>query len=235
MNRKLEALSRRYLAALRNHLEQKPEAGLKLARGLGEKSVALGLDTLDLARVHQRALGFIEAGQSRDGVIKKAELFFTETLAPIEETHRVAIKSNERLKRLTETLKRRTSELTVAANSLKEGIARRKAAELALEKSGQHYQTLLDDSLALQKRLQTIAHRILSAEEHNRGKTSHALQNEIAQTLLAINVRLLGVKEAVGRSARIVQEEVLRTSRLVDLSMKTIERFVRECSNYNAK
>jgi hypothetical protein len=55
MNSKLSALSGRYLAALRKHLKQSPCASFEPARALGRQAVAGGLETLDLARIHQRA------------------------------------------------------------------------------------------------------------------------------------------------------------------------------------
>ena len=100
--------------------------------------------------------------------------------------------------------------------------------EVALKKSGEHYKMLLEDALALQKRLQQLSHRILSAQENKRKKISHELQDEIAQTLLGINVRLLALKKAAGHNARGLQQEIAGAQRLVDMSVKTIDRFTRE-------
>jgi len=80
----------------------------------------------------------------------------------------------------------------------------------------------------LQKHLQHLTHRILSAQEDKRKKISHDLQDEIAQTLLGINVRLLTVKEAASRDAKSLNKEIASTQRLVDISARTVERFARE-------
>jgi hypothetical protein len=45
-----------YLAALRNHLKAVPKAGLQPALGLGRQTVALGLETLELARIQALTL-----------------------------------------------------------------------------------------------------------------------------------------------------------------------------------
>ena len=116
-------------------------------------------------------------------------------ITPIEETHCAALKADARLSRLNKTLGRRTVDLAASNHSLQQGIARRKAVEAALKKSGEHYKTLLEESLALQKHLQRLTHRILSAQERKRREIGHDLQNEIAQTLLGINVRLLTLKK----------------------------------------
>jgi signal transduction histidine kinase len=228
MKRKLSRLSGRYASALRKHLKQGPQASLQPERGLGRQAVASGLETLDVARIHERALAALEAAGSKDGIIGRADIFFTETIAPIEQTHRAALKASARLNRLNKMLGRRTVDLAASNRSLQQGIARRKTVEAALKKSGEHYKTLLEESQALQKHLQHLTHRILAAQEDKRKKLSHDLQDEIAQTLLGINVRLLTVKKAAGRSAKSLQKEIASTQRLVDMSVKTIQRFARE-------
>ena len=79
MKRKLSALSGRYLAALRKHLRQGPRASLEPARGLGRQAVAIGLETLDVARIHERALDMLHASASKDGRMERADIFFTES------------------------------------------------------------------------------------------------------------------------------------------------------------
>jgi signal transduction histidine kinase len=228
MKRKLSAMSQQYVTALKKHLKQGPRASLAPARGLGRRAVAIGLETLDVARIHAGALATLEASSSRDGMIKRAEIFFAEAITPIEKTHRAALKANLHLSRLHKTLGRRTMDLAASNRSLKQGIARRKAAERALKKSGERSQKLLDESRRLQKHLQHLTHRILSAHEDKRKKISHDLQDEIAQTLLGINVRLLTLKKEAAVNAKGLQKEIAGTQRLVDMSVKSLDRFTRE-------
>ena len=95
MKHKLIALSQQYVTALRKHLKQGPRASLQPARGLGRLAVASGLETLDVARIHEEALAALEASSSRDGIIERAEIFFTETITPIEKTHQHPLGSTE--------------------------------------------------------------------------------------------------------------------------------------------
>jgi len=136
MNGKLSALSRRYEAALRKHLKHGPRASLHLARDLGLQAVALGLETLDVVRIHEGALALCQADRSRNGVILRGGVFFAEVIIPIENTHRAALEANARLTQVNKTLGRRTGNLKAANQLLKQGIARRKAVEKALEESG---------------------------------------------------------------------------------------------------
>jgi len=228
MKRKLSALSGRYLAALRKHLKPNAPASLEPARGLGLRAVAIGLETLDLARIHEGALATLGASWSKDGVMERAGLFFTEAITPIEETHRAALKARARLNQVSRTLGRRTVDLAVSNRSLKEGIARRKTAEAAFKKSGEHYQTLLEESLALQEHLRRLTYRVLSAQEEKRKKIGHELQDEIAQTLLGINIRLLTLKRDAAVNATGFKKEIASTRRLVHKSVKSIKRFARE-------
>ena len=233
MERKLTALSQRYLTALRKHLQQRPQADLQPARDLGRDAVAVGLETLDVARIHDGALATLEVSSSRDGIIERAEVFFTEAITPIEKTHHAALKTNVRLRQLSKRLGRRTVDLAVSNRSLKQGIARRKTVEKALKKSGERSKRLLEESRRLQKHLQHLAHRIMAAQENKRKKISHDLQDEIAQTLLGINVRLLTLKKEGAVNTEGFKKEIASTQRVVDMSVKTIKRFAREFGNHH--
>ena len=83
MKRELTALSRRYGAALRKYLMQGPQAKSQPARTLGFQAVSLGLETLDVARIHQGALATLEASSSRDGMTRRAGIFFAEAVTPL--------------------------------------------------------------------------------------------------------------------------------------------------------
>jgi signal transduction histidine kinase len=228
LKRNLLRLSRRYRVALRKHLKQGPQASLQPARRLGCQAVAIGLETLDVVKFHQDALASLESSASKDGIIGRAELFFTEAITPIEKTHQAALKTDRHLSRLNRILGRRAAALAVTNRSLMRGVAQRKAAEETLKKRGKHSKRLLQESLALQKHLQHLTHRILSVQEHKRKAISRDLQDEIAQTLLGINVRLLTLKKQAAVNAKGLRKEIARTERLVDTSVKSIERFARE-------
>ena len=137
------------------------------------------------------------------------------------------------MNKLKKALGRRTAALGAANKSLTQGIARRKTVELALNKRREQYKSLLKESLALQKHLRYLTHRTLVAQEDSRKKISHDLQNEIAQTLLGINVRLLTVKQAAGLNAKSLLKELGGTERLVNLSAKTIAGVAREFGKHH--
>ena len=228
MKQKLIRLSQRYVTALRNHLNAGPRASLQPALGLGRRAVVLELETLELARIHERALDTLEAASGKDGFVKRAEIFFAEALTPIVETHRAARQSKFELNRLNQTLDRRTAELAVTHRQLQRGIVRRKSVEAALKISGEHYTKLLKESLQLQEGLRQLTHQVLAAQEDERRKISRELQNEIAQTLLGINVRLLTLKQEARNNTTGLKNEIASTRRLVLKSAKSVRRVARE-------
>ena len=237
MKRELARLSQRYTAALQEYLRQRPRAipphGTALA--LGRQAAALDLETLDVARIHEAALVALGASSSRDYLIKRAGLFFSEAVTPIEQTHRAALEANARLTRLGNTLGRRTADLAASHRSLLQGIVRRKTVERALKKSAAHSRKLLNESRRLQEHLQRLTHQILSAHEDNRKEISRDLHDEIAQTLLGINVRLLTLQKEAAGNAHGLKKDIVSTQRLVDKSVKSIKRFAREFGIHNRR
>jgi len=226
--RRIVALSERYAKALRTHLRAGLSASLRPALKLGRQAVSLGLETLELARMHERAFATFGPSRTKHQSLRKAEIFFTEALTPIVETHRAARQSKINLNRLTEKLDARTAELASSNHQLQRGIARRKSVEAALKKSGIHYSKLLNDSLHLQAGLRQLAHRLLAAQEDERKNMSIELQNEIAQTLLGINARLLSLKQDVRINTQVLKSEIATTQQLVRKSAKSVRRVARE-------
>ncbi len=227
MKRKLTRLSRSYAAALREHLKQGPQASLQPARGLGRQAVSLGLETLDLVRIHAGALITAATSASRAGT-RQAKAFFSEALSAVEQTHRAALHTQARLNQANRTLDRRTADLALSTRSLKQSVVCRKSAEQALKTSSEHSQKLLQESRRLQQHLRELAQQLLAAQENERTKMSHDLQDEIAQTLLGINVRLLTMKKMVEHKEQGLNGEVAITERLVESSVQSVKRFARE-------
>ena len=127
---------------------------------------------------------------------------------------------------------RRTGDLAASDRSLKQGIAQRKAVEGALKQSRAHYKALLEESLALQEHLRHLTHQILSAQEAERKKISRELRDEIAQTLLGINVRLLTLKKAAKGNTANLKKEIANTQRLVQESVRSINQFAHELDSH---
>ena len=80
----------------------------------------------------------------------------------------------------------------------------------------------------MQRHLRDLTQQILIAQEDKRKKLSHDLQDEIAQTLLGINVRLMALKKEAALNAKGFKKEIAGTQRLADKAKQSINRFARE-------
>ena len=232
MGRKLNGLSRRYVAALRKHLKQGPRASLHPAHALGRRSMDLGLETLDLARFHEQALiTLVLPGYSpdtRERMIRRAGTFFAEAITPIEKTHRSAQETNGQLIQLNQVLNQRSVDLTASNWQLQQEILQRKSVEESLRKSEQHYSRLLEQSRHMQEQLRLLSRQLLSAQEEERKMISRELHDQIAQTLTGINVRLASLKTEDTLNNKGLQEKISSTQRLVEKSVDIVHRFARE-------
>jgi signal transduction histidine kinase len=232
MKQKFLKLSRRYRAALRTHLEQGRQASLEPARGLGGQALAAGLETLDLAKLHEQILVTeVLPGcppPKRSALIKQAGIFFAVAITPIEKTHRNAREAAVQLKKFIETLSQRTVELAASNLELSLEIIQRKAAEAALQKSEHHYSQLLKQSDGLQEQLRRLSRQILSAQEEERRRISRELHDVIAQTLTGINIRLATLKKEASVNTNGLDRNIARTQRLVEKSVNIVHEFARE-------
>jgi len=221
-------LSNQYATALEKLLKQGPQATFLPALRLGRQAVNLGLETLDLARMHEEALVKLQLASRKNAFTKLAGIFFTEANTAIEETHRTARRNKLDLGRLMTTLQRRTEQLANSNLQLQKGAVRRKVMEDDFARRGKHHQKRLEESLELQTRLRQLTHQVLAAQEDERKKIGRELQDEIAQTLLGINVRLLSLKLEARSNSRGLKNTIANTQRLVARSARSVRQVGRK-------
>ena len=118
MKRKISELSRRYHGALVRHLKEGPHGSLDSARGFGAAALAEGLQTLDIAKLHERVL-IVRVlphclPRKRAALVRQAGGFFAAAITPIEDTSRSAPEAAAHLKAFVEALSQRTVELAAS-------------------------------------------------------------------------------------------------------------------------
>lgn len=232
MKAKRSAFRRSYLRCLRKHLDASVTTKLSAAHGLGERAMLLGIDTLDLAKVHEQTLGeilsLVTLVDERVAITRCAALFFAEAIVPIEQTHRGALESRNHLKVMIATLTRRTKELADSNEELKAEILQRKAVEDSLRTSEQTTSQLLQHSRAMQEELRLLSRRLLSVQEEERKRISRELHDVIAQALTGINVRLATLKKQTATNTKDFHKKIEITQRLVEKSVDMVHRFARD-------
>jgi signal transduction histidine kinase len=224
--------SRRYQAALLTYLEQGTEVSLQAAQGMGRQALAAGLQTLDIAKLHEQILVTqVLPGRppgKRAMLIRHAGTFFTEAITPIEKIHRGARDAAVHLNQIVEMLSQRTVELAASNLDLEQEITQRKAVEAALKQSERHYSQLLERSDRMQEQLRQLSRQILSTQEEERRAISRELHDVIAQTLTGINVRLAALKKEAAVNTKGLDRNIARTQRLVEKSVDIVHQFARE-------
>ncbi len=225
-------MRRPYRAALSRYLKPGASASLRPAMRLGRQAVALGLETLDLALIHEQCvlgqMKSIGVPAARARMIRRARKFFAEAIVAMEETHRSALEANAQLSRLNQGLSQRTADLATSNRQLKKEIVRRQAIEETLRKSEQHSRKLLDHSRQLQNQLRHLSRRILLAQEEERKRISRELHDVIAQMLTGINLRLATLKRDAVANTKGLSQKISRTQRMVEKSVDRVHRFARE-------
>jgi signal transduction histidine kinase len=225
MGKDLSQMSARSLAASSKH--PAPSSRMSLPLAVGEDGQVLGTAALHAPIPPARA-GTGVLVRSVAKASDRAKSSRAKASTSPEGRQQAGLVDDQRMNRLSETLCRRTAELTASTRLLQRDIIRRQAAEAALERSGKKRVTLLAESGRLREHFRQLTHKRLAAQEEERQRVSLHLQDEIVQGLLGIHVRLLTVKQAAkGRTADF-RREIVRTQKLVLKSLRMIHRFAHE-------
>jgi signal transduction histidine kinase len=231
MTKTSQHFTRRYIDALRVRLETRRPAGTA-ASELGMALRKDGLKTSDLAQVHGCAL--ITLSQDHDfnhpraGQGRKAASFFNETLASLGAASRPVCQSLVQTQQRASTLVLHAAALALSNRKLKREITRRKVSAKALKLGRERYQLLLTESQSMQKKLRSLAHQILSAQEDERREISRELHDEVVQTLVGINVQLASLGRSASLGAKTLRSKIASTQRLVERSVNAVHQFARE-------
>lgn len=229
---KLVEMSLRYLSELKTYLNASNQESLKTAHQLGCHAVCLGLDILDLARMHEIAIASLVLPHyspgSFDVRMSRAALFFAEAITPIEATHRGAVETNTQLKHAVAALAQRTQQLALSVDDLNTELIRRTAVEESLRDSQLTTKSLLNDSVKQHKEMRRLSHQLLNIQEDERRRISRELHDVISQALASINLQLAKLNSQSKDANAILQKNIASTQLLVTKTVDIIHRFARD-------
>lgn len=214
--------SKDYQMTLDKHLKAGSRASLKPATALGREAAALGLDTLDMVRIHEKALLEFEPSAMRGKKISQSEGFFMETISPIEQTHSAAQVLQDKISRTEEELAKRTKKLAFSILSIKKGEDRQKLIQAKLKKNQSSQAGQLKQSISLQKNLRQMTHKLITAEDSKRKELGQKIHNEISQNLIGIYIYLLVLKKEALRNGKSLKKEIANAQLLVNHTSRSI-------------
>lgn len=228
MKQPLKILSQQYVAALRRHLQHGTQASLKPALKLGGRAMHLGLEESDVELMHAQAIAALKLVDRTHRTTRQAGSFLIKALAPILKRHHSLRRRKPVRDRQDTALDQGGAKMAALNLQLKRRVVRHKDVEASLRKCGEQCTKLLKGALPKREGLRQLAHRILLTQEEERRRLSLKLQDDIAQTLLSINVHLLNLRTAANGNEANLLKKVTLAQQLVEDSIKSINRFARE-------
>lgn len=210
--------TRRYQAALRRHLLQKTP-DLRPALQLGEQAVELRLETLSLAKHHKKALAALVSPLDSASTLaareEQAKVFFAEMLIPVEKTSDTSLRLIARVQEVTEALRKCKEASSASTRLLEENTVQQQRAEAALALSEKTCRKLVEESESLNELLREQARERLLMQEEQRKEDSLYLQDVVAQSLLAIDLKLLALRRSLEINTGKLSKELDETECMV--------------------
>ncbi len=127
-----------------------------------------------------------------------------------------------------EEAQRRTEVLEATNEKLEKEIVRRQAVEKALKQSERHLSRSLAQAQQQQEQLRQLARQILWAQEEERKRISRELHDEIAQTLVGMNVHLESLASEGLVNPAHFKQKIVSTQAMIEESVNVIHRFARD-------
>ena len=155
-----------------------------------------------------------------------ADLQAKTSVSPVDGTQlcRLAVAEITAQKRAQEA-QLRVEELQTLTTKLEKEIARRRAVEKSLLASREEEIQLLKQSKRMEEELRLLSRQILHSQEEERRRISHELHDEIAQTLVAVNIHIAGLAQDEDLNSGDFAKKILKTQKLVEQSVEKVHRF----------
>jgi signal transduction histidine kinase len=225
-NNQCDAFAGSYLEAVSGYL-----GGLDMSAAqvsdLAERFHQLGLDLLDLARIHHEAVREClatairaPASASGDDLVARGKVFFAKVAA--------ATSSDLTTGARVESLARQLGELALANRELREEVNRRKVIEDSLRHREKAASEMLEKSREMQEEWRLLSRRLLAVQEDEQKLISRELHDVIAQTMTGINVRLAVLRSQATANAIELHRKIAEAEKLAEKSVEIVHQFASE-------
>jgi signal transduction histidine kinase len=109
--------------------------------------------------------------------------------------------------------------------SLESEITKRRAGEKSLRESRRSQGIMLKHAKQMEEELRLLSHQILHTQEEERKRISQDLHDEIAQTLVAINIHLATLAQGAASNPEGIASKIVETQKMVEQSVESVHRF----------
>lgn len=154
-------------------------------------------------------------------------LSFTKARTVHEKQHLARRQAKKEICKSTSELRTRTVKMAISGRVFRKGVVRRVVVDGTNKSREDLTNGLLKECKMMEKKMRSKFQAILTAHEDERKKLSLLLDDEIAQTLLGIHVRLLALKKEAAEDSATFSNEIVNTQRLIENSANIIKRLSR--------
>jgi hypothetical protein len=194
-----ETWALRYEAALGLHLKAGASSQARQALELGREAAADGVSLPDLARIHASAVDRLRPGiTARDS--GRSARFFAAAIEPLVFLHRTSLHYRAELARLGSALSRRTLQLASSRLEFRKGAARNRVLTEQLRDTKVRHAGVEAKTRRVHDELRRLTRRMLKTQERRGQADGARLRNDIAQSMIGINLWLRGLRTEARRN-----------------------------------
>lgn len=209
---------------------------MRTARELGIAGAADGASVIEIARMHEAAL--MAAARGKDGrltreTVKRAQKFFLAVLKPMEARATQARAEASSPEQREQRVKNSKAALADSEKNAQRQTGLRRSSEEALRQKRLRFERALNETDALEGDLRRLARRTMAAMERERGEFSRLLQDEVAQSLIGIKLRLAHLEEKRSDEAEKMLSDISVARSAVKKTASIMEAAIKEMGGGN--
>jgi hypothetical protein len=195
-----ETLAHRYEASLGLHLGVGSASRARQALQLGREAAAEGVSMEDLARIHSSAMDRLSPRVSARNS-ERASRFFSAAIEPLVFLHRTSLRYRVEMARLGTALSKKSVQLASSRLMFHKGVARNRVLTDQLRETRIRHAGVEAETRRVHDELRKLTQRMLKAQERQGQANGARLRNDIAQSMIGINLWLRDLRTEARRNS----------------------------------